>query len=130
MTRFPESLTSWLELSRVADKMTPKFLVLIFLLLLAFSPGLTVDVQERVYFNFGTERETSPSINDPDVSSNINHPWRLLSRLLRSKLSGKILPGLHARVHEVSPVRWVKETSPSSPVSKHDLYQTIKVYRL
>lgn len=110
--------------------MTAKFLVLIFLLLLAFSPGLTVDVQERVYFNFGTERETSPSINDPDVSSNINHPWRLLSRLLRSKLSGKILPGLHARASEPSTAGWIKETSFSLPFSKQDLYQQIRVYRL
>jgi hypothetical protein len=110
--------------------MSQKFVVLSLLFFLAFFPVAAPEIGEFVHLDSGTEQEASSSTESQDLSSNTKRRLRSLSRLLRRELSGKLLPGLSSRADQVASVTWTKQTSLSLSLSKQDLYQQIKVYRI
>lgn len=111
-------------------KMGRKFVVLSLLFFLGFFPVPAPEIGEFVDLDSGTEQEESSSTDSQDLASNTKRRLRSVSRLLRRELSGKLLPGLSARADQVASVTWTKQTSLSLSLSKQDLYQQIKVYRI
>lgn len=110
--------------------MSRKSVVLSLSLFLALSPVAALEIEEFLYVNSETEEEASHSTDSDGLASNTKVRSRFLNRLLARKLSGKLLPGISARAGQIAFVTWTKQTSLSSSLSKQDLYQQIKVYRI
>ena len=110
--------------------MSHKSVVLSLSLFLALSPVAVPEIEELVYVNSETGEETSHSTGSQELSLNTKGRSRSLSRFLRGELSGKLFSRLSARPDQLASVAWTKQTYLFLSLSKQDLYQQIRVYRI